>query len=266
MSGRFTSVPVFLYHAVLPVGASGHPYDVTDLEFERQLAHLAQAGCRSTSFRELCDEPASADPPAGRRVVLTFDDAHLGNYTATLPLLRKHGFTGTFFMPTAFVGRDSTTVTMEHLREMHEQGMEIQSHSHSHPFLDELSRETLREELDRSKAILETELQAPVDVLACPGGRYNRTVLELAGRAGYRAVCNSRPGLGASRSDGVWLFDRLLIQRTTSYGEFRALAGGRGAILSRKRLAYGLKATLKSTLGGRRYHALWRFASRVLGR
>ena len=48
--------------------------------------------------------------------------------------------------------------------------------------------------------------------------------------------------------------------------ECRTLAAGRGGLLTRKRLAYRLKTVVKRTLGGRRYHALWRWSSRVLGR
>ena len=126
-------------------------------------------------------------------VIITFDDAHLTNYTVAFPALQKYGMTACFFIPTAFVGRGPGEVGMANLEEMARHGNEIQSHSHSHPFLSSLTREEVLDELGQSRDILEQGLGHRVDRIACPGGRYNSTVLDAAREAGYRGVCTSRP-------------------------------------------------------------------------
>jgi peptidoglycan/xylan/chitin deacetylase (PgdA/CDA1 family) len=257
--GGAAAVPILLYHRVLPEDEIEDAYDLGAQEFARHLAYLCDSGYRSTTFEDVLAGGGSD----GKRVVLSFDDAHLCNYTVTMPLLTRHGFSGTFFIPTGFIARDAGQVTMTQLRDMQHCGMEIHSHSHSHPFLNQLARRALLDELGTSKAILEEHLGKKVDVLACPGGRYNRLVLEVAAEAGYSGVCTSRPGYGRrARVGAVDVFDRWLIQSCTAHAEFVSILEMRSALLLRKRLAHAAKAAAKSALGHTLYHAIWRRLSR----
>lgn len=47
---------------------------------------------------------ASGSALRGNRVLLTFDDGYRDNYTLAFPVLRSHGISAAFFLPTAFVG------------------------------------------------------------------------------------------------------------------------------------------------------------------
>ncbi len=48
-------------------------------------------------------EAARRDGRRGRRVLLTFDDGYRDNFELAYPLLRRHGLTATFFLPTGFL-------------------------------------------------------------------------------------------------------------------------------------------------------------------
>ncbi len=77
----------------------------------------------------------------------------------------------------------------DEIREMRAAGMEFGSHGHSHEVLSHLDPAQQKEELGRSKEILEAALGEPVWSLAYPvGGRdaYNGESCRLARAAGYR--------------------------------------------------------------------------------
>ena len=73
-------------------------WDATLEDFDTQVAFLAR------NFDIV--GPADVSPrPAGRHVLVTFDDGYRDNYTHALPILRAHNATATFFLTTGFLDR-----------------------------------------------------------------------------------------------------------------------------------------------------------------
>lgn len=95
-----------------------------------------------------------------------------------------------------------TYLSWDEIREMSENGIEFGSHTVTHPQLSQLSYETCKEELLRSKQIIEKQTAKPVRVLAYPfGGNkdFNETVEKAAKEAGYEcafSLCNNYNGHG----------------------------------------------------------------------
>jgi peptidoglycan/xylan/chitin deacetylase (PgdA/CDA1 family) len=90
-------------------------------------------------------------------------------------------------------------MTWDQAREMLNAGMDIGSHTLSHQILSDLNLDEQREELSRSKSILETEIGSEVSVLAYPAGgldSYTRETARLARGCGYRAAFNFTKGGG----------------------------------------------------------------------
>jgi len=54
--------------------------------------------------RELQELTAEGKPLTRLYAMITFDDGYLDNYTQALPLLKKHGCVGSFFLTTSFTG------------------------------------------------------------------------------------------------------------------------------------------------------------------
>lgn len=81
----------------------------------------------------------------------------------------------------------------EHLVEMHENGMEILSHSHTHPILSTLETyEQVEEEISTPKKLIEENISAPCPVIAYPVGRwdsYDERVLKAVEDSGYDLAC-----------------------------------------------------------------------------
>jgi peptidoglycan/xylan/chitin deacetylase (PgdA/CDA1 family) len=83
---------------------------------------------------------------------------------------------------------DMGTMDWEQLRALADRGVEIGSHTVSHPHLTRLSDQELDRELRDSRDHLEDELGRPCRYLAYPYGEDDRRVYAAAQKAGYEAA------------------------------------------------------------------------------
>lgn len=85
---------------------------------------------------------------------------------------------------------DIQPLSWEQVQEIQEAGMEIGAHSYSHPNLARLPSEVQEEELHRSKEIIETRLENPVDIMAYPFGKFRHyfteVTMKIAQKLGFR--------------------------------------------------------------------------------
>lgn len=91
------------------------------------------------------------------KIILTFDDNKWNHYTIVFPLLKKYNLTGTFSYITegTYTNPESNN---DAIKEMLDYGIEIASHSHSHPRFDNNinSFDFLKNDLITNKEILNT--------------------------------------------------------------------------------------------------------------
>jgi peptidoglycan/xylan/chitin deacetylase (PgdA/CDA1 family) len=190
-------IPVLMYHRVDPELTARDPLTVglTVMEptFEAQLAMLRAAAYQSMSLAAIRQSLDLHTPWPARRVILTFDDGYEDNYSVVFPLLRRFGFTATFFVVTSSVGtRDHLTVPQ--IREMAASGMEIESHGVHHIDFSLLSPDDARRELLQSRKTIEGWTGRPVTFFAYPAGRYSAALEHLLDTLGYRGALTTRPG------------------------------------------------------------------------
>ena len=92
-------------------------------------------------------------------------------------------------------------VTWDQVREMSRGGIEIGSHTVTHPILPNVDDEQLRHELVDSKIKLEHELGGPVTLFCYPNGSYDERVEAAVREAGYKVAVTTIPRLNDQRSD-----------------------------------------------------------------
>jgi peptidoglycan/xylan/chitin deacetylase (PgdA/CDA1 family)/SAM-dependent methyltransferase len=189
-------VPILMYHRV----ASGGPsplgrYRLSPDRFADQLRVLREAGCRTVGFAELGRALAARRPLPGRVVVLTFDDGSRDFLTDAWPLLREHGLGATLFVVTDHVGGTNDwdaaygepveLLDWDELRYLARAGIEIGSHTATHPFLTTLSAEDVAREAARSRTALLRELGVEPIAIAYPYGDVDAGVRRIVGGVGY---------------------------------------------------------------------------------
>lgn len=192
------TVPILMYHQVsASPQAAFRKYTVTPRELDRQLRALTLAGFRSTPLEDLAAADTRAYALRRRAVVLTFDDGLRESVLEAVPLLERHGFTATFFLPTGFIGESSVWLRREigadfpligwdEARSLESHGFRCGAHSVTHPRLAQLPSESMLEELTAARRMLEGQLGRKVTELAYPYGSYDAAVRDAAETAGYR--------------------------------------------------------------------------------
>lgn len=215
-------VPVLMYHRVDPQLSARDPITVSltvmTPTFESQLRLLRAAGYESARLAAVRDALDHRTSPPARQVILTFDDGYEDHYTVVFPLLRRYGFTATFFVVTSAVGtRDHLTVSQ--IREMAGAGMDIESHGVHHVDFSVLPPEAARRELVESRKTIEGWTGRPVAFFAYPAGRYNEALERLLDTLGYRGALTTRPGFVTPDSRPFTL-ERVRITHDDTPGSF----------------------------------------------
>jgi peptidoglycan/xylan/chitin deacetylase (PgdA/CDA1 family) len=234
-------VPILMYHEIAEPAQTASRLAVSPANFAAQLGYLRGAGFTAMTAAGLSARLAGdAGPLPDRPVVLTFDDGYADFHSRAMPLLDQHGFTATLFVTTGWEqdaqqdarlrrSAPGRMLNRTQLTEAAQTGIEVAAHTRSHPQLDQLPEQLVREELRTSKRWLEDELGLAVPGLAYPFGYSSELVRRVAREAGYRyahAVGNRT----ASSSEDPFAVPRLTVRRATTLSEFRRLADGRATL------------------------------------
>jgi peptidoglycan/xylan/chitin deacetylase (PgdA/CDA1 family) len=228
MNGR--RVPILCYHNVgpTPAGARFALLHVAEAKLERQLWALRRLGLRGVS---MTDGLAHLAGGASRgQVVLTFDDGYLDTLTAALPLLRRYGCRATCYVVSDCIGGHNrwddgqgrerqALMTRDQIGLWLEAGMEIASHSCSHPWLERLDEPEAAREISDSRAALQRTFGVAVDHFAYPFGKFTAATIDLVKRCGYASAVTGEPGI-ARGGDDVHRLPRLIVDGRRGLARF----------------------------------------------
>lgn len=90
-------------------------------------------------------------------IILSFDDGKKGNFNYAKPILDKYGFKATFFIICGFVSQQhNDSMNWQEVNSLSKDGMDIESHTMSHPHLNELSQVQLEYEIGGSKRCIDS--------------------------------------------------------------------------------------------------------------
>ncbi len=207
---RRIRAPILMYHYVseLPRDADDTRLDLTTTPqtFHEHLDYLVSHGYTPISLYQLDDALLIGTPLPDQPVVLTFDDGYADHYAVVFPLLRQFGFTATFFIITGMADdHDPEHLSWEQIRTMSEAGMDMESHTKTHPDLRGRSYDFLVYELLGSAQSLEAYTGKTPHMFAYPSGQYDdETLTVLKTLSVWRAV-TTNPGITATTDNRLEL-------------------------------------------------------------
>jgi peptidoglycan/xylan/chitin deacetylase (PgdA/CDA1 family) len=274
-----TPVPILLYHSIAPHAPPGFKrFTLAPDLFAAHMSYLHDQDYTPMTVSQLVQmmrEPGTQLP--ARPVVITFDDGLSDFYSDALPVLQRHGFAATLYVTTSFIGgvsgwlgRDARPMlAWPELGEISAGGIECGAHSHTHPQLDTLPIAAARDEIVRSKMILEHRLGRPVATFAYPHGYHGPAVRRLVLQAGYTSACAVKHARSATTDDrfalarividadmGVMQFARLLAVEGLPTAPRRERVQTTGWRIVR-RLAAPLRRRLRPTSGRSTWESGW---------
>jgi peptidoglycan/xylan/chitin deacetylase (PgdA/CDA1 family) len=198
-------MPILMYHRIADDGPDSLVrWRVPPPDFARQIAWLAVEGFTSIGLDEWLTVHRRDPVALARGLVLTFDDAYADFVTTAWPILQRHGFGATMFVPTQFMGdvaewdrefgEPAPLMPWLELDALVEAGLEIGAHTISHPRLTRLPTETeIVREVVGSRDHLAARYGRPVPTFAYPYGDYNETVARVVEDAGFRLAVTITP-------------------------------------------------------------------------
>jgi peptidoglycan/xylan/chitin deacetylase (PgdA/CDA1 family) len=249
-----------LYHDVTPAhlddssgfaGPEAARYKLTPDEFSRHLDSVSGCVERPPVATASLDElrRASADS-----WLITFDDGGVSSITEIAGKLEQRGWRGWFFIATDFIDKPSFC-TRSQLRELHQRGHVIGSHSCSHPErISNCSRPQLMDEWSRSRSILSEIIGHPVTSASVPGGFYSREVAETAAASGIQVLFNSEPTTGLFDVSGCLIVGRYNVYRGMPASDAAALVSS--PLRRWRQAAFWNAKKLAKTVAGPAYKAM----------
>lgn len=210
---------ILCYHSV------GQPEcgvnDVTPGRFRRQIERALRRGYRFVPAATIAEGRGGP-----RDLAITFDDGWHSVRDAAAPILRAHGIPWTLFVVSGWLDRPGTgpdgILGWRAIEALAADGVEIGSHSVTHPDFGRLDTQAAADELEGSRQAIADRLGFRPDSFAIPLGQsanWTAAASVAARQAGYRIVyaqaVETRPDGTVPRSfvtqfDNTFVFGALL--------------------------------------------------------
>jgi peptidoglycan/xylan/chitin deacetylase (PgdA/CDA1 family) len=207
---------ILAYHAVGTPRVGNN--DVSPERFRRHLEFALEAGYKFVPASEIAQGCAPS-----KSLAITFDDGIRSAATTAAPVLEELGIPWTLFVVSGWADGDARDWAGDMLMGWKEieclasNGVQIGSHSVTHPNFAGLDSGRTAFELEESRRVIESRLGIDVDEFAIPMGQshdWNECAAKVAADTGYSRVYSQAedtrfPGTIARTFIGRWDNDRV---------------------------------------------------------
>jgi peptidoglycan/xylan/chitin deacetylase (PgdA/CDA1 family) len=198
------SVPVLMYHVIAPPPA-GAPFPglyVQPQEFAAQMQALKASGWHAVTLDQLqAYWSKGAKLPAGKPIVITFDNGYHSQYTEALPVLRRLGWVADENIQLAGLPPSQGGLTSDEVKAMVDAGWELDTQGISHADLITLDATQLHYQIDSARRTIQRRYRVPVNWFCYPSGHYDTTVIDAVRSAGYIGSTTVVPGWVSPSTD-----------------------------------------------------------------
>lgn len=212
-------IPVLYYHSVKE--SADNEVTISPEMLKAELKYIHDEGYVTLTISQVKAYILNESPIPEKSILITFDDGYMDNYYSAFPILKEFNMTATIFCITSELD-GSYYLSKEAIREMSAYGIDIESHTLTHPHLNKLSYDQQLVELVASKKTLEEITGKEISSLAYPYGDFNDDSVKATKEAGYTLGFTTKLGL-SDRNDNPLTLDRIYISSEYDINEFKEL-------------------------------------------
>jgi peptidoglycan/xylan/chitin deacetylase (PgdA/CDA1 family) len=227
-----TAVPVLMYHVIAPPPA-GAPFPglyVQASEFAAQMQALKAAGWHAVTLDQLrAYWTHGARLPAGKPIVITFDNGYRSQYVNALPVLRRLGWVADENMQLTGLPPSQGGLTDAQVHGLVSAGWELDTQGISHADLVSLDATQLHYQVATARRLIQRRYDVPVNWFCYPSGHYNATVIAAVRAAGFVGSTTVIPGWASPASDPYRLPRLRVLAGTSPAALLEQIAGARTA-------------------------------------
>jgi peptidoglycan/xylan/chitin deacetylase (PgdA/CDA1 family) len=186
-------VPILMYHVIAkrPATAQFPELFVDPDTFGAQMKWLSRHGYAAVSLNQVYDAWFRDGKLPERPVVLSFDDGYRGDFVYARQTLGRLRWPGDLNMLVKNLG---TELTDPMVKQLIDEGWELDAHTISHLDLTTLSGNQLRREVAGSRQALQTRFHQPVNFFCYPAGKFDAATIRAVRAAGYLGATTELPG------------------------------------------------------------------------
>jgi peptidoglycan/xylan/chitin deacetylase (PgdA/CDA1 family) len=227
-----SSAAILMYHAIdAPRFDSERRFCVPGKVFHRQIEALKADGWTFLPLGQTVSSLRSGCGLPPKAISLTIDDGFACAHEQALPTLAELNVPATLFVvadrlganndwDSSKEGKGRRIVTRRELQELSDAGIDIGSHTLTHPRLTTISQDQLRSEVRDSKTRLEDITGRPVTHFAYPYGEFDAAACEEVAAAGYLSACSTIPGK-VNKDTNLYLLRRIEVMGWDSLCKLR---------------------------------------------
>ena len=188
---------ILCYHRINP-WYENDALTVKPEKFKRQINYFI-----SKKFEFMNLEQYVSFSRKNKKIVITFDDGFADNFLFPYEILHNLNLPFIIFLTVNFIGTEKLFsrykdkerdrfLNWNEVIEMSKNGVEFGSHSLTHSDLTKLEKEEIEKEIIDSKKIIEDKTGKEVKFFCYPYGFYNKEVIEIVEKAGYKGAVVNR--------------------------------------------------------------------------
>ena len=154
----------------------------------------------------IIDSYIAHKPLPPNSLAITIDDAHKSVLTEAWPLLKKYNFPATLFVSTDPVdAKVKGYLNWDEIRQLKNEGMGIGSHTKTHPHLQELTTDEIKNEIEYSNKRFLEEINEIPRIFAYPFGETSKEVTNILVDYKFKALFGQHSGVINETSDFNYL-------------------------------------------------------------
>ena len=198
---------------------------VSPKNFEKQISYLAKKGFKSYTLSEMIEQK---DTLEAKSVVITFDDGYRDNLANALPILKKYGFKATIFViinrfdndwslhrkeKNAGIVNKIEKLSDADIKTLLKSGrIEIGAHTMEHKNFLKISQNEKKQEIVKSKEILEQKFNIECKTFSYPFGIYKSGDEKLVKDAGFVGAVTTEVRRADLNKDSLFLLPRVNVK------------------------------------------------------